>query len=125
MKNIKIPSSNQKLSASQEISNNSKNLFIKVHHSHNTRPVVAICDSDILGKKIEEGRRQLDIRESFYKGEEVDKKKLFEIIKRQSLEDSSFNIAGKESIGIAIEAGIIKIEGVRKIKGIPFALVLL
>ena len=46
-------------------------------------------------------------------------------MKRQLLEDACFNIVGKESITIALEVGIIKKEGVHKIKGVPFALVLL
>lgn len=100
-------------------------LFIKIHRSHNVRPVVAICDSDILGKKFEEGIRQLDVRENFYKGEEVDDEAAMHILRVQSVEDASFNIVGKKSIELAIKAGIIPKEGVGKVKGIPFALVLL
>ena len=100
-------------------------MLIKIHKSQNIRPVVAICDSDLLGKKFEEGKRQLDIRENFYKGEEASKENAIKLIQRQSIEDASFNIVGKESIAAAIEAGIIQKEGVHKIKGIPFALVLL
>lgn len=98
-------------------------MFIKIHKSYRT--VVAICDSDLLGKKFEDGKRQLHIRENFYKDKEVNKEELLAIIKRQLVEDASFNIVGKESIQAALEAGIIKKEGVHKIKGIPFALILL
>jgi|SRR3989304_793537 len=100
-------------------------MLIKIHKSPNIRPVIAICDSELIGKKFEEGKRQLDVRESFYRGEEVNKSRLIEIIKIQSGEDASFNIVGKESIQIALETGIINKEGVHKIKGIPFSLVLL
>ena len=100
-------------------------MFVKIHKSHNLRPVIAICDSELVGEKFEEGKRQLDIRENFYKGEEVNERKLLNIIKRQAIEDASFNIVGKESIKIALESGIISKEGVHKIKGIPFSLVLL
>jgi hypothetical protein len=98
-------------------------MFVKIHKS--CRTVVAICDSDILGKKFEEGKRQLEVRESFYKGTEVSKPELLQIIKRQLVEDASFNIVGKESVQTAIEAGIITKEGVAKVKNIPFALTLL
>ena len=100
-------------------------MFIKIHKSHNIRPVVAICDSELLGKKFEEGIRQLDVRENFYKGEEMEKEDIIKMIKRQNIEDASFNIVGRESIQIALEAGIINKEGIHKIKGIPFTLVLL
>ena len=81
-------------------------MFIKIHKSHNIRPVVAICDSELFGKKFEEGIRQLDVRENFYKGEEMEKEDIIKMIKRQNIEDASFNIVGRESIQIALEAGI-------------------
>ena len=89
------------------------------------RDVVAVCDSSILGKKFEQGDFQLDIKESFYKGEEVAKERAIEIIKDMAREDATFNIAGKEAVAMAIEAGIISQDSVGIIQGIPFALVLL
>ncbi|MEM4259318.1 MAG: DUF424 family protein [Candidatus Pacearchaeota archaeon] len=100
-------------------------MFVKIHKSSNVRTVIAICDSDILGKKFEEGKRQLDIRESFYKGTDMNKPDVLKLMKRQTIEDASFNIVGKESIETALEAGIITKKGVFRISGIPFALVLL
>ena len=44
-------------------------MYIKIHRSY--RNVVAICDAEILGKKFEEGKRVLDVRESFYNNEKV------------------------------------------------------
>ena len=98
-------------------------MFIKIIKSY--RDVVAICDSSILGKKFEQGDLQLDIKESFYKGEEVSEEKAIEIMKSMSEEDSTFNIAGEESVNAAIKAGIISKESVKKVQDIPFALVLL
>ncbi len=100
-------------------------MFVKIHKSSNVRPVVAICDSDILGKKFDEGKKQIDVRENFYKGVEMNKEDVLKLIQRQTIEDASFNIVGKESVQIALEAGIITKEGISRIKGIPFALVLL
>jgi len=100
-------------------------MFVKIHKSQNVRPVVAICDSKLIGKKFEEGKKQLDIRENFYKGEEMSEEEVLKLIQRQTIEDASFNIVGEESIEVAIKAGIISKEGVHKIKGIPFSLVLL
>ena len=100
-------------------------MFVKIHKSHNIRPVIAICDSELLGEKFGEGKRELNVRENFYNGTEMNKEELLKLIQRQTIEDASFNIVGKESVQIALEAGIISIESVHKIKGIPFALVLL
>ena len=98
-------------------------IFIKIHASY--RKVIAICDSDLIGKKFEDGKRQLDVRETFYKGTEYAPEEAITIIRRQAIEDASFNIVGKESVEAALKAGIIKKEGIHKLKGIPFALTML
>jgi len=96
---------------------------IKIHKSYRT--VIAVCDSDLIGKKFEEGKRQLDIRENFYKDEEATEEEAIKLMQFQAVEDATFNIVGKESIMAAIKAGIITKSSVSKIKGIPFALVLI
>jgi len=98
-------------------------MFIKIIKSY--RDTVAVCDSSILGKKFEQGNFQLDLKESFYKGDEVSEEKAIEIMKKMSTEDATFNIAGQESIDAALKAGVISQESIGKINGIPFALVLL
>lgn len=101
--------------------------IIKVHKSY--RDVVAVCDSDLLGKRIEEeinGKiAQLDLTGLFYKGEEVSEKELKELLIDHDKEDATFNIVGKESIRLARETGIVKKEGIMIIGGVPFALALM
>ena len=98
-------------------------MFIKIIKSY--RDIVAVCDSSILGKKFEQGNLQLDLKESFYKGEEVPEEKAIEMMKSMAAEDATFNIAGEKSVNAAIKAGVISQESVGKIQGIPFALILL
>jgi len=98
-------------------------MYIKIHHSY--RDVVAICDSEIIGKKFEEGKMQLEVRENFYKEKEVEKEELIRIIRLQQVEDATFNIVGKKSIKTAIEAELITEDNVGHVQGIPFALTLL
>jgi len=98
-------------------------MFINIIRSY--RNVVAVCDSSILGKRFEQGNLQLDVKESFYRGEEVSEEKAIEIIKSMAAEDATFNIAGEKSVNAAIKAGVISKESVRKIQGIPFTLVLI
>ena len=97
-------------------------MFLNIIKSY--RDVVAVCDSEILGKRFEEKRFQLDIKENFYKGQEVDSESLLEIMRKMSAEDATFNIVGEKSVNTALKAGIISEEEIRKIRGIPFALVL-
>jgi hypothetical protein len=98
-------------------------MFVNVMKS--CRDVVAVCDSDLIGEKFEEGEIQLDVKEDFYKGEEVSREKAIEIMKYMAQEDATFNIVGEEAVDAALEAGIISEEGVKKIEGISFALVLM
>ena len=88
-------------------------VLVKIIKSY--REIIAICDSDLLGKKFEEGKFQLDVKESFFGGDETNEEKAIEIM----------NIIGKKSVNIALKAGIIKKEGIGKIDNIPFALILL
>lgn len=98
-------------------------MYVKIHKSY--RNLVAICDAELTGKTFKEGKRQLEVRESFYKDKKVTKEELIKIMCKQIKEDSTFNIVGKKSIETAIEAGIITKEGIGKVQDIPFALVLI
>ena len=98
-------------------------MYVKIHKSY--RYVVAICDSDLIGKQFEEGKFQLDIKENFFKGDEIDEKKAIELMQDYNKEDATFNIIGKKSIQAAIKAGIISKQGINKINNVPFALVLM
>ncbi len=97
-------------------------MFVNVIKSY--RDVVAICDRELLGKRFEEGKFQLDIKESFFRGKESSEEEVLEMIKKMHVEDSTFNIVGEKAIQVALNAGIISKEGIGKIENIPFALVL-
>lgn len=89
------------------------------------RTVIAIADKELIGKTFEEGKLQLDVKESFYKGEIRPPKEIIETIKDWSKEDATFNIVGEKSVSLAIDAGIIHKNSIGKIAGIPYAMVLL
>ena len=99
-----------------------KKFFIKIHKSY--RNVVAICDAELIGKKFEEGKRQLDVRDNFYRGEELNLDKIVEVMKMQKGEDATFNIVGEHSVKAAINIGLIDKNSVGKVNGIPFVLIL-
>lgn len=97
-------------------------MLIKIIKTH--RDIVSICDTELLGKKFQEENFQLEIKENFYKGDEKNKQEIIEIIEKMVLEDATFNIVGEESIKTAIESEIISENDVKKIKNIPYALIL-
>jgi uncharacterized protein len=98
-------------------------MLVKIHKG--TRMIVAICDSDLFGKKFEEGNKQLDLTTGFFEGDEMTVEEVKEVVRDCSMEDACFNVVGKESVGICKELGLIKEEGVIEIDGVPLGLILL
>lgn len=91
-------------------------IFAKVHVINNKK-LVAVCDSDLLGKKLEEKDTQLDLTGDFYKGEEVSEAQFMEMVKGAY----TVNIVGKEAVELGIKNGLIKKESIITISGIPHA----
>jgi len=99
-------------------------ILCKVHESA-TRWVVALCDEELYGRKLLEGKRALDLGTAFFKGEPLTKEEAGAEIERCVAEDATFNIVGKRAVALAKEKGIIEEDGIITIQGIPVALVLL
>ena len=91
-------------------------IFIKIHKAK-YRDVVAVCDSNLIGKRFEEDDLQLDITERFYKGQEISEDELINILKNSE----NINVVGEESIKAAIKSGMISENNIIRIKGIPHA----
>lgn len=89
---------------------------VKIHNGPHGR-VVAICDAELLGKKLTEGKISLTISERFYGGEEKTEKELIEIIKS----DDVLNIIGEKSCDFAIKHKLIDKEHIKRIQGTPHA----
>jgi len=98
-------------------------VLVKIHQTY--REIVAVCDSDILGKRFEEGKIQLEVNERFYGGKEMSDDKVLELLKEKSQEDACFNFVGKRAVELGVKAGIINNERVIEIKKIPHAMALL
>lgn len=97
-------------------------MLVKIHES--IRKIVAICDSELLGRKFEDDKRQIEVNEQFYSGDKKSELEVLEIIKDAAEEDAAFNIVGERAVKVALKVGIINKEGIIKIQGIPHALVL-
>jgi hypothetical protein len=91
------------------------------------RDLVSVCDSELIGKRFEQGELQLDVKENFFKGEGniFREDQVIGIMKSMFKEDATFNIVGKKSINAAIKAGIICDENIGRIDNVPFALILI
>jgi len=90
-------------------------MIVKKHFDKNGL-LIAVCDSDLLGKKFEEGKLQLDLTSDFYKGQEMDELRVQELMKSARVG----NIVGKKSTTLAKKLGLI--EKTKTIADIPYAL---
>ena len=86
-------------------------------HKVNGKKIVAVSDSEIIGKKFEEGNKQIDLTADFYKGEEKSEDEIVEMIKDAYI----VQFTGEKSIGFGIKNKIIGKENIIKISGIPHA----
>lgn len=98
-------------------------MYINVIEAY--RKIIAIADAELIGKTFSEGNKQLDIKESFYKGDIKPIEEIKELIIFGLKEDATFNLVGEHSIRCAIEVGIITEDQILKIDEIPYSLVLL
>lgn len=80
--------------------------------------VVAICDKNLLGKKIEiEEGFSIRIKQNFYKDKIISEKEAVELMKNATI----LNVFGKNIIKLAIENEVISKENVIFFNGVPHA----
>ena len=93
---------------------------LKIHEAY--RKIIALADTNLIGKTFSEGIKQIEVKPNFFQGQEKNKKEVLKILKDMEKEDATFNIVGKESIETALEARIISKNGIIEIDGVPIAL---
>ena len=79
--------------------------------------LLAMCDAEILGKTLREGKIVFCVKEDFYKGARVNIEEAVLLIKNSTI----VNMVGKNIVTRAIERGYVHPEAVLEIEGIPHA----
>lgn len=74
--------------------------------------LVAICDSELVGKEFEEGELRIEITENFYGKEEVGEEEVREALNMATIA----NISGERAVKLAISIGIVDENNVLKIE---------
>jgi len=82
---------------------------------------VTVVDEELLGKEFKEGNIVLDIDENFFKGELLDE----ELALSRMEVATSLYVIGERAVKLAIEARMIHPEAVKRVKGVPYAQMLL
>jgi uncharacterized protein len=91
-------------------------MIVKKHFSQEGRIILAVVDSDLIGKKLIEGNTVLDLSSDFYKGEETTPEETKEIMQTCHV----FNLVGKESVELGKELGLV--EEVKEICSVKYAM---
>lgn len=91
-------------------------MIVKIHRNK-TGNVVAACDEDILGKKFEEGKLQLDLTTDFYKGEKKTDSEVLKIISNSYV----VSFVGEKCVEFAIKNRLVDKDKVLVIAGVPHA----
>jgi len=79
--------------------------------------LIGACDEELIGKKFEDGKFQIDVKKDFYDGERISP----EILKKYLIDATIANLVGEITIKAALELGLIDEECIIRIKGIPHA----
>jgi hypothetical protein len=95
-------------------------MYLKVHKAdmrNHIEVIVALCDKELIGKRLREGEIRLHVNKHFYKGELASKEMVREAFKVATIA----NIVGKRAVKLAIDEGIIDKNNVIKIQDVPHA----
>jgi len=90
--------------------------WVKIHHSITGEVVVAVCDSELVGRKlrISDGTA-VDVSKAFYCGVLLEQSEVPKYLKQGTI----INLLGERAVEAAIKAGMAKKEAVITIDGIP------
>ena len=89
-----------------------------VAEKHSTHGLLlVITDEDILGKRFEEGKRQLDLSAKFYHGEQKTKEDVKTLIHKAR----HLHLTGKHIIAVAIELDVVHPNNILWVGGVPHA----
>jgi hypothetical protein len=90
--------------------------YIKIRKIGNN-VLLSICDAEILGKTLREGKIVFCVTEEFYKGAEVELEEAIAMIENSTI----VNMIGKNIVQKAIEKGYVHPEAILNIEGVPHA----
>ncbi len=91
-------------------------IHVKIRKSQG-ETLVSMCDANVIGKDLEEGKIHLNVKKDFYEGEEIETQEIEGYLNRASIA----NLVGKNCIEKAIELGYINESNLISVEDIPHA----
>jgi hypothetical protein len=79
--------------------------------------LLALCDADLLGKTLKQGKIVFHIREDFYSGSLVSLEEAMDLVRQSTI----VNMVGPRIVETAMEKGLVHPDAVLEIDGVPHA----
>ena len=87
--------------------------------NYQQQSMLNICDATLLGKKIIEGDLTMHISENYYGERFVEKDEAESLLNNSSI----INLAGKETVSLALKLGIGSENAVKIVSDVPFLII--
>jgi len=81
--------------------------------------LVNVCDSELIGKTLVEGKLKMHISKEFFGGDLLGEEATAKLLK----ESSMISLAGKRSVEMAIAHRLGSPKAIREIQGVPFLMI--
>ena len=81
--------------------------------------IVNVCDSELIGRTLVEGKLKMHISKDFFGGDLVGEEEATKIIK----ESAMLSLAGERSVSIALANKLGSPHAIREIEGVPFLMI--
>ncbi len=81
--------------------------------------LVNVCDEEIVGKTVAEGRLKVHLSKDYYSGQVVDYGEALRLMRTCSI----VNLAGQRSVSLAVDNQLGAREAVREIEDVPFLMI--
>ena len=92
-------------------------VYMKLRKVDKQNVVLAICDCEVLGKTLREGKITFRVKDEFYNGGKVTLEEAVDMIENSTI----VNMVGKHCVEKAIKRGYVHPEAVLNIEGVPHA----
>ena len=92
-------------------------MFLKIHHAPDGSTVVAVCDRELLNRRLRHGEIEIHVNEHFY-GNAIATE---EAVSNAINNGDNINLIGERAVSVAVGLGLITRSGCLVIDGIPHA----
>jgi len=81
--------------------------------------VVNVCDAELIGRTLVEGKLKMHISKDFFGGDLVGEEEALRIIKASAM----ISLAGERAVNVALSNKLGSPHAVREIEGVPFLMI--